>query len=312
MPPLVSIITPSYNQVRFLESTIRSVLAQDYPNIEYLVVDGGSTDGSVEIIRKYADRLAWWVSEADSGQAEAINKGFARARGEVVAWLNSDDLYLPGAVSAAMGAFREHPEAGIIYGDVLSINGDGIPIALQKLAPYTLSDLMAFRIISQPGVFMRRAALEEAGGGLDTTYRYLLDHHLWLRIARRWPLRYLPRTLAQARYHPAAKNVAQAARFGAEAFRLAAWMQTQREWRADFASHRRRILAGAHRLDGYYQVEAGNFAAGLRAYARACAYEPKTALSDWRRIVYAATSLLGLQRLGAWYRRRRWDKRLRG
>src|SRR5512147_2254876 len=112
---LVSIVTPSYNQASFLEQTIQSVLEQDYSRIEYIVVDGASTDNSFEIIKKYNDRLAYWISEKDSGQAEAINKCFARARGEILGWLNSDDYYLPETISAVVKCFEEYPEAVMIY-----------------------------------------------------------------------------------------------------------------------------------------------------------------------------------------------------
>ena len=107
--PLISIITPSFNQAAFLEETLLSVLGQDYPAIEYIVIDGGSTDGSVAILERYADQLAYWVSEPDAGQADAINKGFAKATGKYVAWLNSDDVYLPGAVATAVAALEEKP-----------------------------------------------------------------------------------------------------------------------------------------------------------------------------------------------------------
>ena len=268
-----------------------------------MVVDGGSTDGSVEIIEKYADQLAWWVSEPDGGQADAINKGFRRARGDIVAWLNSDDAYFPGALSSAVEILRKNPDLGLVYGDVLSVDEAGQPIHLQTFKPYTLQDLMTFRIISQPGVFMRRAAWELAGP-LDLSFQFLLDHHLWLRIAAAWPMEYLPHTLARASYHPLAKNVAQAARFGEEAFRLVAWMQKQDNLRQIFDANRRRIFGGAHRLDAYYQIEAGHFMAGIRAYARSARRVPMVVLTDWRRVLYALSGLVGFHRLAQRYRDR--------
>ena len=135
--PLVSILTPSYNQGRFLEETIQSVLSQDYPYLEYIIVDGASMDGSVEIIQRYASQLAWWVSEPDQGQTDALNKGFAHAHGEVFAWLNSDDTYQRGAVTQAIEALHAHPEAAMIYADANLIDELGnvigrFPIPLNK------------------------------------------------------------------------------------------------------------------------------------------------------------------------------------
>ncbi|MDH5506475.1 MAG: glycosyltransferase, partial [Anaerolineae bacterium] len=271
--PLVSIITPSFNQARYLEATIQSVLQQDYPHIEYLLADGASTDGSLAIIQQYAHLLAWWVSEPDSGQADAINKGLSRATGDIVAWLNSDDVYLPGAVSQAVKVFQTHPEVGLVYGDLHSINSRGQVFNTITYAQYTLDDLLAFRIIGQPAVFMRRSVLQQAGL-LDPAYQYLLDHHLWLRIAQRAALKYVPSPWAAARHHPAAKNVALAAGFGEEAFRILAWAKTQPDLHAVIASRPRRVLGGAHRLNARYLLEGGQPAASLRAYARALRCDP--------------------------------------
>src|SRR6266536_3219826 len=122
---LISIVTPSYNQARYIENTIQSVLSQDYPQIEYLIMDGGSTDETPGIIKKYDGQLAWWTSEKDEGQTDAINKGFARAKGDILAWINSDDTYEPGAVMAAAQYLQEHPNFGMVYGDCNYINESG-------------------------------------------------------------------------------------------------------------------------------------------------------------------------------------------
>ncbi len=293
---LISIITPSYNQADFLEQTILSVLEQKNAQFEYLIVDGASTDGSVGIIEKHAASLAWYISEADSGQACAINKGFARAGGEIIAWLNSDDYYLPNTLSTIANLFDQHPEVGIIYGDVLSVDGAGNPINIQHFQPYTLDDLMAFKIISQPAVFMRRSLLEKVGY-LDNDYHFLLDHHLWLRIAQLTPMLYTSQTLAAARYHDDAKNIAHAEEFGAEAFKILAWMKTQPNLAPRLAKNESKILAGAHHLDAFYLVEAGKMRAGLAAYWRSFLHNPKTALKSWKRILYAFLSLFGLARV---------------
>ena len=289
--PRVTIVTPSYNQAAFLEQTIQSVLSQEYPNLEYMIVDGGSTDGSVEIIRRYAGRLAGWVSEPDKGQAEAINKGFAQAQGEIIAWLNSDDLYLPGAVSAAVRAFERHPEAGLVYGDVVSIDGGGQTINVMTFADWGLDDLLQFNIISQPGVFIRRSILERTGF-LDPGFHYLLDHHLWLRAARLAPLRYVRERWAAARFHPDAKNLNQAPGFGREADRLVDWLAQQPDFQPEWRRLERRIRAGADRMNGRYLLDGGLAREALARYLRGLARSPAMILPEWRRILFAAASLL--------------------
>ena len=301
---LVSIVTPSYNQAAFLEQTIQSVLNQDYPHLEYMVVDGGSTDGSVDIIRKYADKLTWWISEVDSGQGDAINKGLAHANGEIVAWLNSDDYYLPGAIGRAVAIFNLHPDIGLVYGDVLAVDKESHMLNLLRYADWGLEGLLAFRIIGQPAVFMRRSVLEQAGH-LDLRYHLLLDHHLWLRLACLTGTLYVHETWAAARFHEAAKNTTRALEFSQEIYRILDWMHTRADLAYLLARNEKRILAGAHCLSAFYLLDGSQPAAALRDYGRAFLTYPPTVLKEWKRILFAFLSLLGLNRLGSLYRRLR-------
>jgi len=303
--PLVSVVTPSYNQAAYLEYTLRSVLGQDYPRLEYIVVDGGSTDGSVEVLRRYADRLAWWVSEPDQGQADALRKGFARARGEILAWLNSDDMYAPGAIAAAVAALQQHPEAGWVVGDALSVDAGGRPFHHHRGGPWGLPELMTLHILPQPAVFFRRAVYEQAGG-VDPSFRYLMDHHLWLRLARvAGPPVYVPRVWAFARYHAQAKNLAEAARFGQEALRLARWLSEDPAFAAAYRPLRRAVWAAAYRFSARYLLDGGQPWRALAHYMRAWALHPPTAAREAHRMFYALLAGLGLSALGRWYLRRK-------
>jgi len=214
--PRVSIVTPSYNQAQFIEETIRSVLLQGYPDLEYIIIDGGSTDGSVEIIRKYEPWLAYWVSEPDRGQSHAINKGFARATGEICAWLNSDDVYVPGAVSKAAYFLSQYPECALVYGDCDCIDQQSNCLSRMRAMPFDLQQQLLGNLIPQPTAFLRAAMLQSLGA-LDESLHYVMDYELWLRIGSQWPVAHMPDTvLARFRLSGANKTVANPERFGQE------------------------------------------------------------------------------------------------
>ena len=210
--PLVSIVTPSFNQAEFLEKTILSVINQDYPRLEYFVMDGGSTDGSLEIIKRYEHRITNWISEPDRGQSDAINKGWSMASGDIFAWLNSDDMYAPGAVQAAVQAFRENPEAGMVYGDAILVDRDGHELSIKKSkqirvqrSPWLGSPIPSNFLIPQPSVFIRADILRQVGF-LDSKLHAVMDFELFLRVARVSPIVYLPRIQSYAHWYIGTKT----------------------------------------------------------------------------------------------------------
>ena len=204
-PPTVSIVTPTFNMAQFLEETIESVLSQKYPHIDYIVMDGGSTDGTLSLLQKYEGRLRY-VSQPDKGQCDAINRGFDLTKGSIFAFLNADDLYCPGAVETVVRAFAENPQAGVVYGD-----GDHIDEAGELIGPYPTWDfdpaLLGQRcFICQPAGFMKSKAFADIGK-MNQDLHFALDYDLWIRASKRYPFHRVPETLAQSRMYRANKTL---------------------------------------------------------------------------------------------------------
>jgi glycosyltransferase involved in cell wall biosynthesis len=216
--PLVSIVTPSLNMARFLPQTIESVLSQDYPEIEYIVMDGGSTDGTIEILKSYGDRLRFY-SAPDGGAADAINRGFQRSRGSILGWLSADDTYMPGAVSAVVSKFADAPDAAAVYGKANWTNPEGGVIGPYPVRPFDRERLLHECYICQPACFFRRSAFERVGM-LDATLQVVFDHDLWIRLSEHDPFVQVDRHLANSRMHRASKTLGNRTQMYLESFRI--------------------------------------------------------------------------------------------
>jgi glycosyltransferase involved in cell wall biosynthesis len=205
--PKVSIITPSFNQGRYLEASIRSVLGQTYPDIEFIVVDGASKDESVEIIHKYQSHFAWWVSEKDQGHADALNKGFSHATGEILAWLNSDDLYYPNAVAEAVSVLQQHPGVGMVYGDAQLIDDAGAVVGQFASRQTDYRRLLRGSVHIPQATTFFRTGLWRRVGPLDLSLFFSFDYDLWVKLAKVSQLLYVPKRWAQFRIHEAGKTI---------------------------------------------------------------------------------------------------------
>ncbi len=257
--PTVTVVTPSFNQGDFIDATIRSVLEQKYPKLQYLVMDGASTDRTLDVLRAHYNQKTGrtasagraesldgesvdftWTSAPDSGQADAINKGFSRTTGEVIAWLNSDDCYKPGAILAAAQYLRDHPEVALVYGDAEFIRSDGSYLCpCANTEPFDRHRLLHYSdYIVQPAAFFRRSAFE-AVGGLDASLHYAMDYDLWLKLAAKFKFAYVKQTWAQYRWAGENKSA------------TGDWRRIE-EVRKVARKH------GAKRLPAYFRLEAVN------------------------------------------------------
>ncbi len=306
--PLVSVVTPSFNQARYIEQTLRSVLNQDYPNIEYIVIDGESSDGSQEIIERYANRLAYWVSEPDRGHPDAVNKGFRESQGEILAFLNSDDLFMAGAVREAVEALAANPDAGMVYADGLMVDSESRLLDPHRYRTFDVLDLLCNEVLLQPTVFMRREVFDETGG-LEEEYPLIFDHVLWVRIASRHPIVHIPSFWAVERTHSDAKTTARAAEFVEDTENFIANSEDAVELRPILDANRKRIYGSLDVFAARRLIDSQRHREAVRRLVRAFFRYPPVVLRYWYKVVQAVFSALGLEAVFLQYRRIR--RRLR-
>ena len=291
MTPLVSVVTPSYNQAAFLEETLRSVLEQDYPRLEYVVVDDGSTDGSVEIVRRYEDRLAWWTQQENAGQVAALNRGFERTTGDLLAWVNSDDTLLPGAVSSLVAEFERDPSLVMVYGDSVYTDAESRETGYLPSRAWA-PDVMVQRAdnhVVQPSAMWTRRAWEQAGP-LDERGYYFFDFEFFLRVSVLGPVKHVAKPVSTYREHPASKTMGSGLRKADDFIRFADDFLATDRLPASLRRYARRGRASAYIAAGDYLYDELDLARARRYLWGALASSPRNASP--RSLSLAVKSLL--------------------
>lgn len=292
--PLLSIVIPSFNQVLYLEECLQSVLGQPYPKLEVIVMDGGSTDGSADLLRRYSGMLTYWTSEKDRGQADAVNRGWARAGGEVLGWLNSDDRYRPDALPQVADGYMRNPKAAMLYGDVAEIRADGAQAGSKDMSGFGIRSLLLGKNMGQPAVFITRKAFA-ALGGLEESLHYALDFEFFLRVWSAFPAAdfiYLPGLLADSRLWERTKSSAHADQFGAEYRNVLDRFFARRDLPPEIRSLRRQAYSRSVFLrQARLSLEAGDWRRGIPSLVQAMVEQRspwqaarmiRLAVSTWR------------------------------
>lgn len=289
--PVVSVVTPCYNHARWLEETIESVLGQDYPNVEYLIVDDGSTDGSVEIVKRYEDRVAWWTSQANAGQVAALNRGFARSTGQLLTWINSDDTLLPGALSRLVAEFERDPELVLVYGDSLYTDEDSRRTGYLPSRPWDVPEMLRTfecHVVQPSSLFSRRGW--DAAGPLREDRYWFFDYEFFMRLSRVGGAKQINEPLSTYRIHPTSKSVGTPLKRAIDLERLAEELPASDVFDGELAP-----LARATRSGGYLAAGEDFYAALEIARARSCLWRgialyPRNATK--RKLALAFKSLL--------------------
>ena len=277
--PLVSIVTPTFNQCHFLRETIESVLGQNYPRVEYLVFDDGSTDATPQILSEYTGRIMW-ESQPNMGQTPTINKGWQRCAGEIVTWLNSDDTLLPEALEKVVSYFRQRPEVDIVFGDTLFTKEDGTPI--EQSQSRGVFDYKKFVVecenpIAQPSAFIRRRVVDDVGL-LDPHYYYFMDWDFWLRAGMNHPIAYFPGPLSTYRLHSESKTVAQAAKAAPELEYMYRKFFSRNDVPPEIRRLERRAMVNMFFTSGGYYLSGKDQKAAARMALRALRIYPRAVL----------------------------------